>query len=119
VSPATRPQCPGNPPAIACRSYRSPLTADPQDLKDDLHELFVLGGAVAPVGGCLVWLRARRRSTGEGVIKVGGRQFGVARVALWVYQGGFDLFDTRLRIRRRTAGCIGAACCNWRHLELQ
>jgi len=91
--------------------------ADPiQDLKDDAHERLHLlieedGGT-----GCWVYTGPWQRD-GNGVIRVGGRQWTAHRVAAWVYLGGFELGDPAVRVEHDAEGCC-PACVNPEHLTV-
>ncbi len=84
-------------------------------LKDALHLRFLARCERDPFTGCWIWTGAWQKESGLGVMRVQGRLYTAHRVALWVYQGGFELSNTA-GIRVYHAKCASPACCAHEHL---
>jgi hypothetical protein len=88
-----------------------------EDLKDQLHQKLLEQSEPDPETDCWVWTGLWDR-TGHGIIKVNGQQFTVARVAAWIYLGGFDLWDNGIRVLHLRT-CSASACFNYTHLIIK
>jgi hypothetical protein len=85
---------------------------DEEQLKDRVHERLLPQCEVDPETECWIFVGGWNRS-GQGVVRIGGKQHAASRVAAWVYLGGFDLDDPSVRVKHT---CQSPACINPDHL---
>jgi hypothetical protein len=93
------------------RLHSLPCAPDEEKLKDRVHERLLPLCEVDPETECWIFVGSWERG-GAGVIKVGGTQRTVGRVAAWLYLG-VALDDRSVRVRHT---CGMPACSNPDHL---
>lgn len=106
ASPSSAPPLRLHAPAPANLRLHDP---DAEDLKDDAHDRLLRLVEHDHNTGCWVYTGPWQRD-GNGVLRVGGRQYVASRVAAWVYQGGFALDDRTVRVEHVCRGTPACVC---------